>query len=146
LPEDVEGLKALGKLLDELPARIQRNVLHGAVRATAKELVPALQAAAPVWSGRLEESITVRRESAAAARTEARKTNKLWVAAGIALKGVAKRYWHFSEFGTVKRPARPWIRPTFAKMAPRLEQFIREYVGKRIEREARKLAKEKAGG
>ena len=37
---EVKGLAELQKLLDELPARIEANVVRGGLRAAAKEPLP----------------------------------------------------------------------------------------------------------
>jgi HK97 gp10 family phage protein len=149
--DDVKGLTELAKLLDKLPPRIQRNVLRGAVKAGADMLVGPMQAAAPVWSGRLEESVLAAKETSAATRRRKRRGRRemnpganrgLEVSAGIAFAKPGKRYWHFSEFGTVKQAAKPWIRPTFAANQGRVLAAMKTYISKRLEREARKLAKE----
>jgi HK97 gp10 family phage protein len=137
----IDGLNELGKLLDGLPAKIQRNVMAGAVKAGADVLVAPLAAAAPVFTGRLEESIVSRREAAGRSRRRS-SASELLVSAGIAIVGVAKRYWHFSEFGTVHQPARPWIRPTFAANQAKAVAAVKKYMTKRVGREAKKLARE----
>lgn len=145
--EDVKGLNALGKLLDRLPEELQRKVIQSGLRKAANEMVAPLQAAAPVFTGKLEQSIEVKAEGAGSrvARQRASLSDKLLVSAGIRLRSPGRYYWHFTEFGTSKMPARPWIRPTFERIHPTALKTFKGYIGKRIEREAKKLARANRG-
>jgi HK97 gp10 family phage protein len=148
--DDVKGLSELAKLLDKLPAKIQRNVLLGAVDKAAESLVAPMQAAAPVWTGHLEESITHRKAGSSgkvfgrnrSGRATRSQNSDGVVSAGIVFKTPGKFYWHLLEFGTVRMAARPFVRPTFAANQGRILQAMKTYIGKRLEREARKAARE----
>lgn len=53
----VQGLKELHKMLQELPVRIEKNIMRGAVRAGANVFRDAARQAAPVDDGLLRRSI-----------------------------------------------------------------------------------------
>lgn len=55
----VKGLADLNKLLQQLPAKMEANVLRGALRAGAKVLEAQVRANVPVDTGRLRDSIRV---------------------------------------------------------------------------------------
>lgn len=56
----VKGLSELQKFLDQLPAKVERNVLRGALRAAAKEvLLPQARANINSDSGELAKSLRV---------------------------------------------------------------------------------------
>lgn len=145
---DIKGIKELGKALDSLPERLQTKVVQSGLRKAAQSMVAPLQSAAPVFTGRLEESIETKSEGirSRAVRSRVAETGKLVVSSGIRLRAPGRYYWHFTEYGTVKMAARPWIRPTFAQTHQQALDVFKQYVGKRIVRETRKLVKEKGGG
>ncbi len=52
-------------------------------------------------------------------------------------------YWKFIEFGSKNQPATPFLRGSFEAKKFEAVQKFNEYLGKRLEKEARKLAQEK---
>lgn len=54
---NVQGLKELHAMLQELPVRIERNIMRGAIRAGANVFRDAARQAAPVDDGDLKRSI-----------------------------------------------------------------------------------------
>jgi len=54
---NVQGLKELHTMLQELPLRIERNIMRGAIRAGANVYRDAARQAAPVDDGTLKKSI-----------------------------------------------------------------------------------------
>ena len=93
----VTGLAELQALLDELPARIEGNVVRGGLRAAAKVVETEAKRLCPVGkSGDLRESIRVSLRS------------KHGHISATVKAGNAKAYYaHMVEFGT----ARHWIKP-----------------------------------
>lgn len=49
----VEGLAELQKMLDDLPANIEKNIMRGGLRAAAKVVQEEAQRVCPVGSGNL---------------------------------------------------------------------------------------------
>jgi HK97 gp10 family phage protein len=137
---DLEGLTAIGKFLKAFPEVIQARVLDGGMKAAADAMVEPLQRAAPVFSGRLELSIASKKNSFRSNARRSRATGVLEVSSVVLLRYPGKRYWHFTEFGTSKMPARPWVRPTFAANQGRVVEVVKAYVGRRTIGEARRLA------
>lgn len=56
----VTGLADLQKLLDEFPAKLEANIMRGALRQGANIFRDRARAAAPVKSGKLKKSIKVK--------------------------------------------------------------------------------------
>lgn len=108
---DIRGLGALAEDFARLSRGSQKKVLRQATMAGARVGRDAIRAAAPVDKG-------VTRKNVVAA---GKKVNP----PGTFTAGVKVRHerrdggsspaftWRFSELGTSKEPARPWIRPTW---------------------------------
>ncbi len=56
---DLKGGKELQQLLDQLPAKIEANILRGGLRAGAKVLLNAVKESAPVDEGDLAASARI---------------------------------------------------------------------------------------
>jgi HK97 gp10 family phage protein len=54
-----DSLKAVLRNLDALPANIERNIVRGALRASAKPILQAAQQNVPVKSGKLKQSVRI---------------------------------------------------------------------------------------
>ena len=93
----VTGLAGLQALLDELPARVEGNVVRGGLRAAAKVVETEAKRLCPVGkTGDLRDSIRVSLRS---------KHGRI---SATVKAGDAKAYYaHMVEFGT----ARHWIKP-----------------------------------
>lgn len=91
----VKGLSDLQKALDTLPAKLQANVMRGALRAAGKPIAEAARSAAPVAEGDLAASIRI------ATRVKSGTVIGRVVAGG---KGSSKRgaayHAHLVEYGT----------------------------------------------
>lgn len=59
----VTGLSDLQKLLDSLPAKIEANVMRGALRAGIKPILEKAKSNAPVLSGELRDGLKIRTNS-----------------------------------------------------------------------------------
>jgi len=92
----VSGLSELDRLLKELPAKIEGNIMRGAVRAGAKVMETRAKELVPVDDGDLRDSIKVSTKS---------KRGK--VSATVRAGGKKAFYAHMVEFGT----ARHFIKP-----------------------------------
>lgn len=92
----VSGLSELDRLLKELPAKIEGNIMRGAVRAGAKVMEARAKELVPVDDGDLRDSIKVRA-----------KSKRGQVSATVRAGGKKAFYAHMVEFGT----ARHFIKP-----------------------------------
>jgi HK97 gp10 family phage protein len=124
----IHGLADLQRTLDQIPAKIEANVLRGALRAGANVIADEARRLVPVKTGQLKESIRVSVRpfpgGKLVATVKAGGRFKVY-AAGKAIKGASYKttgasgkpdyhapfYAHFVEFGT----ARHWIKPKSRK-------------------------------
>lgn len=119
----IAGLDALAGDFARLARGGQKRVLRQATMAGARVGRDAIRAAAPV-----DEGITRKNVVAAAAKNNAPGT----FTAGVRVKserrdgGRNPAYtYRFSELGTSKEPARPWIRPTWDSNEDEIEAAVR---------------------
>jgi HK97 gp10 family phage protein len=82
----VRGLKELQKFLDQLPVKIERNIMRGALRAGAKPILAQAIAGVPVQSGELKNSLKISTSAKGGTVESKVKTNVF--------------YSRFVEFGT----------------------------------------------
>jgi HK97 gp10 family phage protein len=151
----VMGLDELQARLRDLPKRIGRNVLRGAMNAGATVIRKEVQARAPVYTGSVAAGHpppgTLRRSiyqvQIREFSNDQRQTYQVGVRKGKRFRKQGKRgqlsqdafYAHFVEFGTVKMAARPFMRPGFEASKSAAVQAVREYLEKRIPDEIAKL-------
>lgn len=154
---NVSGLSELRAALRELPQRVARNVLRGAVNAGATVIRKEVQARAPVYTGSVAEGHpppgTLKR---AIYQKQIRElsslTNQVFfvgVRHGKKYQKQGKKgdksqdayYWRFVEFGTSKMSARPFMRPAFEVKKVEAVEAIKHYLTERIAREVAALPK-----
>jgi len=142
----ITGLSDLEKRLAELPLRIAKNVMRGAIRAGAVVIQKEAKAKCPVsaeahFLGKGVKRVLIQpgelKKKGIKVRQAPRSSSPLiayWVY-------VSKRnwYWGFPEFGTAKMTARPFMRPAFDEKKEAATEAIRAYMGPRIDKEVAKL-------
>jgi HK97 gp10 family phage protein len=154
----IEGLTELHKTLNALPVHLEKKAVMGALRAAAQiirkeaqENVPVLQKPDPRRKpGTVKRNITVKRS----------KRERAGVYIGVAKVGRKALanfkksggrkgannpddpfYWMFLEFGTKNYPAQRFLRNAFeSKRFAAIAKF-REYMARRLKKEAEKLAR-----
>lgn len=99
LSVQIEGMPNLKRKFSGLSQVAQKKVLRKAMRGAAKPVVKAAKAKAPVRTGKLKKSIRT---------TVSMRRGKAEAKVGF---GGKQYYGIFSELGTVKMPARPFLRP-----------------------------------
>jgi HK97 gp10 family phage protein len=87
--ETIVGGRALDDFLQQLPVKVERNIMRAAMRAGANEFKKGAQDAAPVDDGDLRASIRVTTRS-----------KKGTVYASVKAGGKKAPHWHWVEFGT----------------------------------------------
>lgn len=151
----VAGLSDLAAALRELPRRIGRNVLRGAVAAGASEVRAEARTKAPVYTGDVAQGHpppgTLKR---AIYQKQIRELSDdqtqvffVGVRQGKKYRKMGKKgdksmdayYWRFVEFGTSKMAARPFLRPAFEASKMDAVERIRDYLAERIPREVEAL-------
>lgn len=83
---NVKGLADLQRLLDQLPAKMERNIMRGAMRAGGKVFLAGAQGRVPVKSGKLRASLRLSVRARGGTVSASIKTNDY------------KAFW--AEFGT----------------------------------------------
>lgn len=148
----IEGLSDLKKALQELPVKIEKNIMRGALRSGAKEFETKAKEEMPEQSGKLKRSLKI--------NTRVRKGV---VTSTISVGGGKVFYAHMVEFGTVahlikpkkkkslvvngtpvasaQHPGaigKPFMRPAFDAGSADAVQAVAEYIKKRLDKEAAK--------
>ena len=128
---DIRGLGALAEDFTRLSRGGQKRVLRQATMAGARVGRDAIRAAAPV-----DEGITRKNVVAAAAKNNAPGT----FTAGVRVKSERRDggrnpafTWRFSELGTSKEPADPWIRPTWDGNEDEITSAVRDRLASAID-------------
>jgi HK97 gp10 family phage protein len=146
----ITGLSELEKNLEQFSDRLAKNILAGAIRAGAVVIQQEARARAPqsekqhyrykngkaigvVIPGNLKKNIKVR----LAPRSSRERPITYWV-----YVGKKSFYWIFSEFGTSKMSAKPFLRPAFDSKKQEALDRIKEYLSARIDKEASKRGAE----
>jgi len=127
------GFDDVFKKLEQLPRRVESNVVRRAVRAGGAILVKEARSLVPVDSGTLKKSIGQKPQRArkshffiqVGARAGKKQKNDAW-------------YAHLIEFGTKYQPARPFLRPAFDKKEKEIVKKIGEKLNEGIHREAKR--------
>lgn len=136
----ISGLNEALAILRKMPDRVRTRVLRGAVRAGATVMRRQVRANAPRGDepspasekyGRLRDNIRIIR---------LKRGPKTWAGYRV---DTGDAYWgYFIEFGTVKMAPRAWFRPAVDTAAEASLARMRDQMGRSIEREAAKLARE----
>lgn len=142
----VRGLSQLNAMLQQLPAKVERNVLRGALRAGAQPVLADAKATVPVDSGLLRDGLKIS-TTAKGGRVTARvrATGKhafiaAWMEYGVAAHQIAagKGGWLF--FGgnyakAVQHPGiqpRPFMRPALDSQAGPAVVAAGNYIKRRL--------------
>ncbi len=148
---NVKGLKELQRFLDQLPAKIEANILRSALRAAAKPIAESARQSAPVgepsdtakrryrvYAGALRDSIRI------SSRIDRRNSN---VTASVKAGGKVRKtgadvfYANFLEFGTnphgggSQNPGiapQPFMRPAIDSQAEAAVTAAGEYIKRRL--------------
>lgn len=161
------GFAALDKALAELPKSTARNVLTRTLLKAGQPIADDASRLAPVASGKLRERIKVSariknkvgssefssamraglgKEAAVSALRQARRDAKGQGSFAEMFVGPAKgvlRYAHLVEFGTVKVPPKPFMRPAWDSNKRLALDIIRRELGNEIISAARRLGRSK---
>lgn len=129
---DIRGLGGLAEDFAKLKRGAQQRVLRQAAMAGARVGRDAVRDAAPV-----KEGVTRRGVVAAAKRENEPGT----FTAGVRVRGAQRGdrraspsyTWRFSELGTSKEPARPWIRPSWDSSEDEIAEAVRDRLASAID-------------
>ena len=158
--QHVQGLRELQGALKELPVAIARNVLRGSVNAGATVIKKEAAARAPMSTGPARSGQSppgtlkrsVYQKQIRELSNMLKQTFYVGVRKGKQYRNQGKKgnlsqdafYARFVEFGTVKMPARPFMRPAFEAKKGEAVAAIKAYLERRIPEEVAKLALKRA--
>ena len=140
-----EGFKQLADELEQLPRATGKNVLRRAGREALQPMLEAAKRNAPVDDGTLRDSITIKNTKAKRqSRTRYAKSDGVSLSLGPTGRPEGgNAAWQ--EFGTVKQPAQPFMRPAADAegegVIDALGEALAVQIKKATDRMARKLAK-----
>lgn len=125
----VEGLQELQRRLRALGAEIEQRIAFGAVLAGANLIKKEAIALAPVAAGNLKRNIVNKRVP----KGQRQMTAEYVVTVrGKEKHDFASRYGAIQEFGSVKQPPQPFMRPAFEREKGFAVAKIKEVLLKRI--------------
>ena len=139
----ITGLSELCAKLQELPARIERNIMRGALRAAAGVVRDEARKRAPVsnkehWLGKGFKKVLIKPGSLKKA-IKVRQGKTREKGAVLYQVYISKKIWYgrFVEMGTSKQPGHPYLRPAFDAQKERALAAMQEYIIARIDKEIR---------
>ena len=151
----IEGLDKLAWRLKQLPDRIGRNVLRGAVSAGAAVIRNEAKLKAPLYTGDVSKGHpppgtlkrSIYQKQIAELSSLGRQVFYVGVRQGKEYQKQGKKgnlsqdayYWKFVEFGTVNMAAHPFLRPAFEVKKMDAVSAISDYMEARIPQEVSKL-------
>ena len=124
----ITGGKALEKALRQLPEKVERSIVKGAVRAGARLILLAARRNVPVAEGSLLKSIDIKDR-----RVKSGAMVSVLVRRGTSrgVKGVGHRA-HIIEFGSKNQAAQPIMRPAMDSEKVNAIKAMAAYIQKRI--------------
>ena len=131
----VAGMADLQKAFKELPRELHAKALRPAVNAAAAVVRKQARSNAPVDTGVLRKAIYQTRSRSESSAVQETAIVGVRFGRKYRRRGQDAWYWKFLEFGTIKLPARPFLRPAFEStkrqqidaMAARLRKFFARY-------------------
>jgi HK97 gp10 family phage protein len=131
---EISGLKELADKMRAMGPDIARNALRAGVGEAARALRDEAKQTNPDDTGRTDRALyakLIKEQSsdhqatyyvgARSGKRERKRDRDAW-------------YWRFVEFGTVKMPARPFLRPAFEKLKMQAVDLIAARIAARIKR------------
>lgn len=127
---DIKGAEELEKALQQLPYKFRKSIAKKAIRAGANVLLQKAREYVPVGpTGNLKKSLGL------VARSRAQGDAVISVATRIT-KGFKGYHAHLLEFGTVKMPAQPFLRPALDSSSPAVIKRVGEVILENIQKGA----------
>lgn len=129
---DIRGLGGLAEDFKRLSRGSQKKVLRQATMAGARVGRDAIRDAAPVDEGVTRKSVVAaaKRDNPSGVFTAGVKV----IAGERENRRSSPAYtWRFSELGTSKEPARPWIRPTWDSNEDEIAAAVRARLASAID-------------
>ena len=141
----ITGLKPLQKKMRRWPDKLRKRVNGQATKAAVNPIARAIRKAAPVGpTGNLKGSIATKMkryqggdwfEAIVGPRVPDKKRPRARTGKAVNDMGA---HGHLIEFGTVRQPPRPFVRPVWDRMKDGLLDEFRKQLAKRVEKELAK--------
>lgn len=139
----VKGLKDLQEFLDDLPVKMERDIMRGGIRAGTKEIYTEALTSAPVLHGKLKEGIkmgTSVRGSIVRGYVRSTDFKTRWIEYGTAAHAITASPSKFLNFGgvfvkSVMHPGshpHPFLRPALDNQATSAVIATGNYVKERL--------------
>lgn len=125
------GFDELEKVLKALPGELAKRDLNTSLRKGANHMRDAAQAKVPIDEGDLKDSLKVQKQKA---------DNSEEVKLTLSPSKPKGFHAHFVEFGTVKNPAQPFMRPAFDETKGEATKIIIDYLANKVTKTAIKLS------
>jgi len=135
---DKKEMQKLIKKLNEFPEVIQKRITDGSLRAAAKVVKNAAVTYAPLDTGRLRDSIKVKKKT----KREMRKDGddpETETAFYVGIDTDICWYANIVEFGSIKMSADPFMVPAFENSGMEALDAMKKYFKQRVEKEAEKM-------
>lgn len=137
---DLVGAKELDKALAQLPRATSRTVLRKTLTKAAEPILTMAQYLVPVDQGDLKRSLKIGTSLSSRQRKSARgQVGEVVVYVGASHPMGA--HAHLVEFGTVKTPAQPFLRPAWDRQKGKALRIFQAEIWKEIVKAAESLAK-----
>lgn len=144
-----DSLKELLKRLDEIPGKIEANIVRGALRVAMKPIYEAAKESAPIGTGMLQESVRISsaiknkwaNDGEGWVRNDTKGTVTVQVKAGGKTKDGYAFHAYLVERGTNPHgkhpgtPARPFMKTAFNEHSDEFVRLYSDYMRKRIPKE-----------
>lgn len=130
------GLKDFRKMCKDIAPKQAKNLARSTVHGVAGQVRNEMRKKAPRDEGDLRKAIKSVRRSMQGNTA----ISDVRIEHGNRAKYDAW-YWHFIEFGTLKQPEQPFIRPTVSEIEPQIPAIFEEQFAKRLEKKLSQIAK-----
>lgn len=139
----VRGLDELRKELNDLPAKLARNVVGSGNRAVANALVKEIRS----QGGNVPDTVIK------AVMAQPSKSGRITRAFVVGLRKPFSSMSHWFEYGTGPRtqkktgrytgrmPATPWLRPALEAIGPKAKDIWAKAASRNLDRQLKKLGK-----
>lgn len=138
---NVQGLRQLGEAMRDLSTEMQTKLARQAAAAGASVVRKAARARAPVDSGNLQAAVVMKRMAETDLTSEyvitprvGKKRDVKAAKAGKGRLGKDAYYARFVEFGTVKVPPRPFLRPALQENLRPATQAVANRMTQRLKK------------
>lgn len=140
LKHSVEGFDEFGKLLNELPVRVEKRILQNATREALREQLPSIKAAAPRHEG--DRSPSSKKYGTLLSNIRVARLRTVKRGEKGARVSTGRAFWGFIyEMGSRYQPARPWFTPAFTALENSMIKSLAVKIADGIEKEAQKSYK-----